>query len=37
MKVAIPVDAQSLDGAVAENFGRAANFLFYDTETKAVD
>lgn len=37
MKVAIPVDAQSLDGAVAENFGRAANFLFYDTETKSVD
>ena len=36
MKVAIPVDAQSLDGAVAENFGRAANFL-YDTETKSVD
>ena len=37
MKVAIPVDTQSLDGVVAENFGRAANFLFYDTETKAVD
>ena len=37
MKVAIPVDVQSLDGAVAENFGRAANFLFYDTETKSVD
>ena len=37
MKVAIPVDVQSLDGAVAENFGRAANFLFYDTETKAAE
>lgn len=36
MKVAIPVDVQSLDSAVAENFGRAANFLFYDTETKEV-
>ena len=22
---------------MAENFGRAANFLFYDTETKSVD
>lgn len=37
MKVTIPVDTQSLDGVVAENFGRAANFLFYDTETKSVD
>ena len=37
MKVAIPVDTQSLDGVVAENFGRAANFLFYDTETKAAE
>ena len=36
MKIAIPVDEQTLESAVAANFGRAANFLFYDTETKAV-
>lgn len=28
MKIAIPVNEQALDSAVAENFGRAANFLF---------
>ncbi len=37
MKIAIPVNEQSLESAVAENFGRAANFLFFDTETKAVE
>lgn len=36
MKIAIPVNEQSLESAVAENFGRAANFLFFDTETQAV-
>lgn len=36
MKIAIPVNEQTLESAVAENFGRAANFLFFDTETKAV-
>ena len=36
MKVAIPVDSQAFDGAVAENFGRSANFLIYDTDTRAI-
>lgn len=36
MKIAIPVNEQALDSAVAENFGRTANFLFFDTETQAV-
>ena len=30
MKIAIPVNEQALESAVAENFGRAANFLFLD-------
>ena len=37
MKIAIPVDQQSLESNVAANFGRAANFLFFDTESKAVE
>ena len=34
MKIAIPVDHPSLESKVAENFGRAANFAFYDDEPK---
>ncbi|MEE0510956.1 MAG: NifB/NifX family molybdenum-iron cluster-binding protein [Peptococcaceae bacterium] len=34
MKIAIPVDHPSLESKVAENFGRAANFVFYDDATK---
>ena len=37
MKIAIPVDQQSLESNVAANFGRAANFLFFDTESKVVE
>ena len=36
MKIAIPVEQQSLESKVAENFGRAANFLFYDSENQNV-
>lgn len=36
MKIAIPVDVQSLESKVADNFGRAANFLFYDSDTQNV-
>lgn len=37
MKIAIPVDQQAMDSNVAANFGRAANFMFYETESKAVE
>lgn len=33
MKIALPVDQPSLESKVADNFGRAANFLFYDLDT----
>lgn len=36
MKIAIPINDRSLESSVAENFGRAANFLFYDPDTKTV-
>jgi len=35
MKIAIPTnDKKGLEDTVAEHFGRAKNFLIYDTETK---
>lgn len=34
MKIAIPINDRSLESSVAENFGRAANFLFYDPDKK---
>ena len=34
MKIAIPVDEQSLSSSVSPSFGRAAHFLFYNTNTK---
>lgn len=37
MKIAIPVDGQSLESNASQNFGRAAYFLIYDTETKKAN
>jgi len=35
MKIAVPTDnKKGLEDTVAEHFGRASNFLIYDTETK---
>ena len=34
MKIAIPVDEQSLDSGVCPSFGRAPYFLFYNTQTE---
>lgn len=34
MKIAIPVDEKSLQSNVCASFGRAPNFLFYNTVTK---
>ncbi len=34
MKIAIPVDNNSMDSNVCVSFGRAPFFLVYDTETK---
>jgi predicted Fe-Mo cluster-binding NifX family protein len=35
MKIAIPMDnKKGLEDTVAEHFGRASNFLIYDTKTK---
>lgn len=34
MKIAIPVNEQSLESNVCPSFGRAPYFLFYDTVTK---
>ena len=34
MKVAIPVDGNDMETNVCISFGRAPNFLIYDTETK---
>ncbi len=33
MKIAIPVDAKSMESTVCASFGRAPFFLVYDTET----
>ena len=38
MKIAIPTnDKKGLEDTVAEHFGRAKNFLIYDTETKSFE
>lgn len=38
MKIAIPTDGKKgLEDTIAEHFGRAGNFLVYDTETKIFD
>ena len=37
MKIAIPIDEKSLEGAVCVSFGRAPYFLFYDTEAKQAE
>lgn len=34
MKIAIPVDDNSMDTCVCQSFGRTTYFLIYDTETK---
>ncbi|MEF9852998.1 MAG: NifB/NifX family molybdenum-iron cluster-binding protein [Hydrogenoanaerobacterium sp.] len=34
MKIAIPVDENSLESAVCVSFGRAPYFMLYDTESK---
>lgn len=34
MKIAIPVDQNSIDSTVCISFGRAPYFLVYDTETR---
>ncbi len=34
MKIAIPVDNQSLESSVCSSFGRAPYFLFFDTISK---
>lgn len=36
MKVAIPVDDQSMETKICVSFGRTPYFLIYDTETKKV-
>ena len=38
MKIAIPTNnKKGLEDTVAEHFGRAKNFLIYDTETKSFE
>ncbi len=37
MKIAIPIDEKSLEGAVCASFGRTPFFLVYDTEAKKAD
>ena len=38
MKIAVPINAKrGLESEVAEHFGRANNFLIYDTESKTFD
>jgi predicted Fe-Mo cluster-binding NifX family protein len=38
MKIAIPTDdKKGLQNTVAEHFGRAKNFLIYDTETESFE
>ena len=34
MRIAIPVDSQSLEARVAMSFGRTPYFLIYDVDTK---
>ena len=34
MKIAIPVNNNSMESGVCESFGRAEYFLIYDTKTK---
>ncbi len=36
MKVAIPTDQPSIASKVCQSFGRAAYFLIYDTDSKAI-
>lgn len=36
MKIAIPTDKPSIDGALFNKFGRAPYFLLYDTESKVI-
>jgi predicted Fe-Mo cluster-binding NifX family protein len=35
MKIAIPVDEQSIKSSVSQSFGRTGYFFVYDTESKA--
>jgi len=37
MKIAMPVNEQSMDSTICISFGRAPFFMIYDTETKSVD
>jgi len=38
MKIAVPIDGEGgLEDTVAEHFGRAKNFLVYDTETRSFE
>ncbi len=37
MKIAIPTNGKNLDDLVAAHFGRAKNFLIYDTENKNIE
>lgn len=37
MKVAISSDGKTLDAMVDQRFGRAKNFIIFDTDTKQVD
>jgi predicted Fe-Mo cluster-binding NifX family protein len=36
MKIAIPVDNNSLDTSICISFGRAPHFLIYDTKTDGI-
>lgn len=37
MKIAITATGNSLESTIDQRFGRCAYFVFYDTESKAVD
>ena len=37
MKIAFPTDGDKLEDKVAFHFGRAKNFLVYDSETKQIE
>lgn len=37
MRIAIPIDGESLESNVSQNFGRAAYFVVFDTEKKEAD
>jgi len=37
MKIAIPVDAKSMESTVCQSFGRTPYYLFYDTEGGTSD